>query len=249
MLIKNILISQPKPLHRSPYDDLVKKYSLNVDFKKFFEIEPLPAREFRRARIDITSYSSVIFTSRIAIDHYFRLAEELRYQIPATLKYFCMNETIANYLNKYIVYRKRKITFANGTMDDLVSIITKAPEENYLLPISDTHKNTLNNKLKRKKVKVDKAVSYKIVSADLSDMEMKYDIIVLFSPSGVKALQENFPNFDNKKIKIAGFGGETCKSVTKAGYSLDIKAPTSEYPSMAMALDNYLRINEELEQQ
>ncbi len=244
MSIKKILISQPKPLHRSPYDDLVKKYSLKVDFKKFFEIESLPAREFRKFRIDITRFTAVIFTSRIAIDHYFRLAEELRYQIPSTMKYFCMNETIANYLNKYIVYRKRKISFADGTMDDLVDQISKMPEEEYLLPVPDNHKNTLNNKLKRKKIKVVKAVSYKIVSADFSDIKNDYDVLVIFSPAGVKAIQENFAGFDNDKTKIAAFGTETCKAVTKAGYKLAVKAPTAEFPSMTMALDNYLKNNE-----
>lgn len=246
MEIKNILISQPQPVHRSPYDDLVKKYQVKVDFRKFFGIEPLPAKEFRRSRIDISTFSSVIFTSRIAVDHYFRLAKELRFQIPPTLKYFCMNETIANYLNKYIVYRKRKISFGNGLIDDFVSVIMKYPEEKYLLPVADLHKNTLHNKLKRKKIKVTKAVSYKIVSDDLTEMDLNYDIIVLFSPSGVTALQENFPKVDAKDFKIAAFGAETCKAVKKAGMKLNLKAPTAEFPSMAMALDNYLKKDEEL---
>ncbi|MBN2892379.1 MAG: uroporphyrinogen-III synthase [Bacteroidales bacterium] len=244
MPIKNILISQPKPIHRSPYDDLVKKYDITVDFRKFFDIEPLPAREFRKARIDLASFTSVIFTSKVAIDHYFRLSEELRFLIPSTMKYFCMNETIANYLNKYIVYRKRKISFADGNVDDLVNLLSKYPEEKYLLPVADSHKNTLSNKLKRKKLKVVKAVSYKIVSSDLTDLGFDYDIVVLFSPSGVKALQENFPNYNSEKSKIAAFGAETCKAVTKAGYKLEIKAPTSEHPSMTMALDTYLKKNE-----
>ena len=240
MIIKRILISQPLPVHRSPYDNLVKKYDLEVDFRKFFEIEEMPAKEFRRSRIDISTYTAVIFTSKVGVDHYFRLAAELRFQVPPTMKYFCSNETIANYLNKYIIYRKRKIHFANGLIDDLVQIIADAPEERTLLPVADSHKNTLANKLKRKKVKVTKAVSYKIVSDDLSDLELNYDIVVFFSPSGVKAWQENFPDFDSSKIVIAAFGAETCKSVKKAKMKLDIKAPTTEFRSMSMAIDNYL---------
>lgn len=245
MQIKNILISQHQPVHRSPYDDIIKKYDVNVDYKKFFEIEPMPAREFRKFRIDLSGFTAVIFTSKVAIDHYFALSQEMRYQVSASMKYFCMNETIANYLNKYIVYRKRKITFADGTMDDLVKIISGILEEKYLLPVADFHKNTLNNKLRRRKVKVTKAVSYKIVSANLKDLEKEYDMFVLFSPSGVRTIQENFPEFDSDKIKLAAFGNETCKTVTKSGYKLELKAPTAHFPSMAMALDNYLMKNEE----
>ena len=240
MIVKSILISQPQPVHRSPYDDLVKKYDLRVDFRKFFEIEEMPAKEFRRSRIDISTFASVIFTSKVAVDHYFRLAGELRFQVPPTMKYFCANETIANYLNKYIIYRKRKIHFANGLLDDLVSLIAEVCEEKVLLPVADFHINTLINKLKRKKVKVVKAVSYKIVSADLSDLELDYDIVVFFSPSGVKAWTENYPNIDSKKTIIAAFGAETCKTVRKAKMKLNIKAPTTEFRSMSIAIDNFL---------
>lgn len=238
---KKILISQPKPVEKSPYFDVEKNYDVVFDFRKFFQIEPVHSRELRKQRLNIVKFTSIIYTSKIAVDHFFRVAEELRYTVPGTLKYFCINETIAQYLSKYVVYRKRKISFGNGTIDDFVSIISKNPEENFLLPVADTHKNTLFNKLKRKKLNVTKAPIYKVASADLSDLTLDYDVIVLFSPSGVKSLVKNFPDFKDSKIKIAAFGTETTKAVSKAGLKTAIKAPTPEFPSMTMALEDYLR--------
>ncbi len=243
MQIKSILISQPQPTQRSPYDDIVKKYNVKVDFHKFFDIEPVEAREFRRLRIDLSSFTAVIFTSKIAVDHYFRLATEMRYYPPTTLKYFCINESISNYLNKYITYRKRKIFFTDGLMDSLIEVVSKFTDEVFLLPVANTHKNNLINKLKRKKLNVIKAVSYKVVNVDLSKLKLSYDIVALFSPSGVDSLVANFPDFRDKKIKLATFGSETTKSAVKAGLKVDIKAPTAGVPSMAMALEKYLKKN------
>lgn len=238
---KRILISQPKPQNHSPYFELEKKYDVVFDFRKFFQIEPVPAREFRKLRIDLSTFTAVIFTSKIAVDHYFRVAEEMRFTVPTTMKYFCINETIAQYLSKYIVYRKRKISFADGSVDDFVNLMSKSPEEKYLLPVADNHRNTLNNKLKRKKIKVYKAVFYQIAYSDLKDIKLDYDIIVLFSPSGMKALEENFGEITEQNFKIAAFGAETTKAVTKAGLKVNIKAPTPECPSMTMAIENYLK--------
>jgi len=237
---KKILISQPEPASNSPYFDLVDRYEVNIDFKKFFGIEAVAAKEFRKLRLDLGSFTSVIFTSKVSVDHYFRVAEEMRFHVPTTMKYFCNNETIAQYLSKYIVYRKRKISYADGTMDDFVNLIFKNPDEKYLLPVADDHRNTLNNKLKRKKIKVTKAVFYQIAYADLSKIKLDYDIIVLFSPSGMKALEANFDNLKDQKIKIAAFGTETAKAVVKAGLKVNIKVPTQECPSMTMALEKYL---------
>lgn len=238
---KKILISQPKPAEKSPYFDIEKRYDVVFDFRKFFQIEPVHSRELRRQRLDIVKFTSIIFTSKIAADHFFRIAKELRYSVPNTLKYFCINETIAQYLSKYVVYRKRKISFANGTIDDFVNIISKNTEEKFLLPVADNHKNTLYNKLKRKKLNVTKAALYKVASSDLSDLTLDYDVIVLFSPAGVKSLVKNFPDFKNSKIKIAAFGTETTKAISKEGLKTTIKAPSTEFPSMAMALEDYLK--------
>lgn len=238
---RRILISQPKPANNSPYFELEKHYAVDFDFRKFFGIEPVPAREFRKLRLDLGSFTAVIFTSKVAVDHYFRVAKEMRFHVPNTMKYFCINETIAQYLSKYIVYRKRKISFGDGTMDDFVSLIAKTPEEKYILPVADNHRNTLNNKLKRKKLKVTKAIFYQIAYADLSDIKLDYDMIVLYSPSGVKALEENFGELKNKNLFIAAFGAETSKAVTKAGLKVNIKAPTPDCPSMTMAIEKYLK--------
>lgn len=239
---KRILISQPKPQQKNNhYANLEKEYNVELEFRKFFQIEGVPSRELRKQRLNFTKYTAVIFTSRVAVDHFFRVASELRYNVPGTMKYFCSNETISQYLSKYIVYRKRKIFFANGHTDDLVSIISEYPDEQFLFPVADSHKNTLYNKLKRRKLKVTKSVFYKIVSSDLSDLTLNHDIIVLFSPSGVKSLLDNFPEVvTNKDIVIAASGPETAKAVTKAGLKVGIKAPTEKHKSIINALESYL---------
>jgi uroporphyrinogen-III synthase len=242
MPTKKILISQPKPVSKSPYFDLEKRYGVDIDFEKFIQIEPVHSRELRKQRLNIGKYTAIVLTSRIAVDHFFRVAEELRYQVPTTLKYFCMYENIAQYLSKYIVYRKRKIFYANGTVDDLVETASNYTDEEFLLPVADNHRNTLYNKLRRKKLKVTKAVFYQIVSSDLSHLSLDYDTIVLFSPAGVKSLLENFPQIKEKTdVKLAAFGNETIRAVQREGLKVHIKAPTQKFPSMTMALENYLR--------
>lgn len=238
---KKILISQPKPQKNNHYVNLEKEFNVELEFRKFFQIEPVYSKELRKQRLNVTKYTAVIFTSRVAVDHFFRVIEELRYTAPGAMKYFCSNETISQYLSKYIVYRKRKIFFANGHTDDFVDIIAENPNEEFLFPVADSHKNTLYNKLRRRKLKVTKSVFYKIVSSDLSDLKLDHNIIVLFSPSGVTSLLDNFPEVvNNKDIVIAASGPETAKAVTKAGLKVGIKAPTEKHKSIINALESYL---------
>lgn len=242
--IKRLLVSQPKPTsEKSPYFDLAEKYGVEIEFRPFIKVEPLSSKEFRQQRISILDYSAVVFTARTGIDHFFRLCEELRVTIPETMKYFCISESIAVYLQKYIVYRKRKIFFgASGKLDDLVTIIAKHPKEKYLVPVSDVHKDDLKLKLEAKKIDFTEAVMYRTVSNDFkADESFDYDMLVFFSPAGISSLLKNFPNFNQKDIRIGCFGPTTAKAVKDAGLRLDIEAPTPEAPSMTAALEQYLK--------
>lgn len=242
--IKRLLVSQPKPTsEKSPYFDLAEKYGVEIEFRPFIKVEPLSSKEFRQQRISILDYSAVVFTARTGIDHFFRLCEELRVTIPETMKYFCISESIAVYLQKYIVYRKRKIFFgASGKLDDLVTIIAKHPKEKYLVPVSDVHKDDLKLKLEAKKIDFTKAVMYRTVSNDFkADESFDYDMLVFFSPAGISSLLKNFPNFNQKDIRIGCFGPTTAKAVKDAGLRLDVEAPTPEAPSMTAALEQYLK--------
>lgn len=242
--IKRLLVSQPKPTsEKSPYFDLAEKYGVEIEFRPFIKVEPLSSKEFRQQRISILDYSAVVFTARTGIDHFFRLCEELRVTIPETMKYFCISESIAVYLQKYIVYRKRKIFFgASGKLDDLVTIITKHPKEKYLVPVSDVHKDDLKLKLEAKKIDFTEAVMYRTVSNDFkADESFDYDMLVFFSPAGISSLLKNFPNFNLKDIRIGCFGPTTAKAVKDAGLRLDVEAPTPEAPSMTAALEQYLK--------
>lgn len=242
--IKRLLVSQPKPTsEKSPYFDLAEKYGVEIEFRPFIKVEPLTSKEFRQQRISILDYSAVVFTARTGIDHFFRLCEELRVTIPETMKYFCMSESIAVYLQKYIVYRKRKIFFgASGKLDDLITIIAKHPKEKYLVPVSDVHKDDLRLKLKAKKIDFTEAVMYRTVSNDFkADESFDYDMLVFFSPAGISSLLKNFPNFNQKDIRIGCFGPTTAKAVKDAGLRLDVEAPTPEAPSMTAALEQYLK--------
>lgn len=242
--IKRLLVSQPKPTsEKSPYFDLAEKYGVEIEFRPFIKVEPLPSKEFRQQRISILDYSAVVFTARTGIDHFFRLCEELRVTIPETMKYFCISESIAVYLQKYIVYRKRKIFFgASGKLDDLVTIIAKHPKEKYLVPVSDVHKDDLKLKLEAKKIDFTEAVMYRTVSNDFkADESFDYDMLVFFSPAGISSLLKNFPNFNQKDIRIGCFGPTTAKAVKDAGLRLDVEAPTPEAPSMTAALEQYLK--------
>ncbi|NOZ46213.1 MAG: uroporphyrinogen-III synthase [Chlorobi bacterium] len=243
MKIKKILVSQPKPAtEKSPYFDLAEKYNLKIDFRPFIQVEGENVKEFRKSKININEFTAVIFTSRTAIDHYFRICQELRITPPDALKYFCISESTAFYLQKYIVYRKRKIFYGKGKFDELLDLISKHAEEKYLLPLSNIHKQEIPKKLEKNKIDFTKAILYKTVVSDLSDLSnVNYDILVFFSPSGITSLLENFPNFTQNSTKIAAFGPTTAKAVKTAGLRLDIQAPMPQAPSMSMALDQYIK--------
>ncbi|HEC43049.1 MAG TPA: uroporphyrinogen-III synthase [Bacteroides sp.] len=243
MKIKKILVSQPSPENgKSPYYDLAENNNLQIDFRPFIHVEGIPAKEFRQERIDILEHTAVIFTSKTSADHFFRICEELRITVPDTMKYFCISESTAYYLQKYIVYRKRKIFYGNGKFSDLMDLIYKHKEENFLVPLSDIHKEEIPKTLKEQKIKYTKAIIYRTVCSDLKDIPVEdYDMLVFFSPSGIKSLRQNFPAFEQEGIKIASFGTTTADAVEQAGFRLDVKAPMPEAPSMTMALDQYIK--------
>ena len=243
MRIKKILVSQPRPDNgKSPYFELAEKNNIHIDFKPFIQIEGIPAKEFRQTRIDILNHSAIIFNSKTAIDHFFRICEEMRITVPDTMKYFCISESTAFYLQKYIVYRKRKIFYGNGKIDDLMDLIIKYNDGIFLVPLSDIHADELPRALDKCKIKYNIAILYKTVCCDLTDFSAQdYDILVFFSPSGIKSLIKYYPNFKQNNIKIASFGESTAKAVRDAGFRLDIEAPTPNSPSMTMALDSFIR--------
>jgi uroporphyrinogen-III synthase len=241
--IKKILVSQPKPdSSKSPYFDLASKTNVQVDFRPFIQVEGVSAKEFRQTRIQILDHSGVIFTSRTAIDHFFRICQDMRINVPDTMKYFCISEATAFYLQKYIVYRKRKIFYGDGSFEDLMEVMKKHKDEKFLVPLSHIHKQEIPQLLDKYKYKYTKAILYRTVSSDLSDLkDVNYDVLVFFSPSGIKSLLQNFPEFEQNDIKIASFGPTTAKAVKEAGLRLDIEAPTSIAPSMTMALEQYIK--------
>jgi uroporphyrinogen-III synthase len=240
--IKKVLVSQPEPNSaKSPYFDLADRNNLKIDFRPFIHVEGISAKEFRKERINILDHSAVIFTSRTAIDHFFRISKEMRITIPDSYKYFCISEATAFYLQKYIVYRKRKIFYGNGKFINLVDILKKHSDEKYIIPLSDIHKAEIPRLLDEAKTDYTKAIMYRTVSSDLSDLKnVNYDVLVFFSPSGIKSLMQNFPDFKQNDTKIATFGPSTAKAVKEAGLRLDIEAPVPEAPSMTMALDKYI---------
>ena len=242
--IKKMLVSQPQPSsNKSPYFDIAKKYGVDIDFRPFIKVEPLSSKEFRQQRVSILDYSAIIFTARTAVDHFFNLCEDLRVTIPETMKYFCVTETIAVYLQKYIVYRKRKVFFGqNGQLDDLVKLVGKHSKEKYLIPVSDVHKDDLMVGLTAKKINYKTAIMYRTVSNNFTKEEtFDYDMLLFFSPSGISSLMKNFPKFKQNDIRIGCFGPTTAKAAVDAGLRLDIEAPTPEAPSMTAALELYLK--------
>lgn len=247
MKIKKILVSQPKPSSdKSPYFDIAQKYNVEMVFRPFIKVEGLTSKEFRQAKISIPDFTAVIFTARTAIDHYFRLCEEMRINIPDTMKYFCTSEAIALYLQKYIIYRKRKIFFGtSGKLDDpdLLKALNKHIKEKFLFPISDVHKDNLSV-LDDNKIAYTKAVMYRTVSNDFGpDEKFDYDVILFFSPAGINSLLKNFPDFNQENVAIGCLGAATAKAVTDAGLRLDIQAPSVKAPSMTAALDLFLQEN------
>ncbi|MFR9166489.1 MAG: uroporphyrinogen-III synthase [Dysgonomonas sp.] len=242
--IKKILISQPKPTsEKSPYFDLAQKYNLQIDFNPFIKVEGLDAKEFRQERVNILDYTAVVFTAKIAIDHFFRLCDEMRIVMPETMKYFCISEAVALYLQKYIVYRKRKVFFSTtGKMEGLSTALTKHSKEKFLVPVSDVHNEELTHILDEKKVEYTKAVMYRTVSNTITEDEIKqYDMLVFFTPAGIASLFKNCPNFVQGDIAIGCFGTTTAKAVQEADLRLDCQAPTPELPSMTAALEAFVK--------
>ncbi|MBK6984224.1 MAG: uroporphyrinogen-III synthase [Bacteroidetes bacterium] len=242
--VKTILISQPKPENdKNPYYELSKKYNLIETFRQFIKIEGIPVKDFRSQRIDILEHKAVILTSRMAVDHYFRMCNEMRVTVPESMKYFCINEATAYYLQKYIQYRKRKIFFGHQTIQDLVDVIRKNREEKFLLPAADVHKEQICEFLDAINIKYTKAVMYRTVSADLSDIKNlnEFDILAFFTPAGINSLKQNFPNFKQGNTRIACFGAAAANTLKKHGYRLDIYAPNPKNPSMSGALDEYIK--------
>lgn len=249
-MVKKILISQPKPAsEKSPYFDLAERFDVELVFRPFIKVEGITSREFRQQKISIMNYTAIVFTSRHAIDNYFKLAKELRVPIPEDMKYFCVTETISLYIQKYVQYRKRKVFFGTtGKIDDLVPMMVKHKNEKYLVPMSDVHNDSVKNLLDSKKLNHQECVMYRTVSNDFTPEEIKnfdYDMLVFFSPAGVDSLVKNFPNFNQENIAIATFGPATAKAVKDAGLRLDLEAPTEKYPSMTGALQHYLLQQEE----
>ncbi len=244
--VKNILVSQPQPLEfeKSPYAEIAQKHKVNIEFRKFITIEGVSASDFRKDKVYIQDYTAIIFTSRNAVDHFFRIAKEMRVEIADTLKYFCISEATAFYLQKYVQFRKRKIFSGKQNFDDLMEVIKKHKDEKFLLPCSDIHKLSIIKVLDENKINYSKAVIYKTLASDLSDLDINaFDIVVLFSPAGVRALFKNFPDFKQNSTLIGAFGPTTVKAVKEAGLKIDIMAPTKSAPSMTMAIEEHLKNN------
>ena len=247
-MVKKILISQPKPTSdKSPYYDIEKQFGVNFVFRPFFKVEGLSAKEFRQQKISILDHTAIVFTSRNAIDHFFRLAKELRLTIPDTMKYFCITETVALYIQKYVQYRKRKVFFGEtGKIESLVPTMVKHKGEKYLVPLSSVHNDSIATMLDAKKLQHTECVMYSTVSNDFTEEEkaaFDYDMLIFSSPTGMKALKKNFPNFEQGDIRIGAFGPATAKEVVAEGFRLDLEAPSKEYPSMTSALQAYLKKN------
>ena len=242
MKVKTILVSQPEPkVENSPYFDLQEKQKVKIDFRPFIHVEGVEAKEIRHQKIDLNNYTAIILTSRNAVDHFFRIAEEMRFKVPDTMKYFCQYEAVAYYLQKYVVYRKRKIYVGKRTFNDLSPLIKKYKDEKFLLPTTDKVKPSVPQLLNELGVNWKQATFYKTVISDLSDLaDVYYDVLVFFSPSGIESLFHNFPDFKQNNTRIAVFGNTTIKAVKDKGLRVDISAPTPETPSMTMALEKYI---------
>lgn len=241
MKIKSILVSQPSPGESSPYTEIAKKEKIKIDFRPFIHVEGADSKELRSQKIDLTQYTGIIFTSKNAVDHYFRLAEEMRFSVPDAMRYICQSEAIANYLQKHIVYRKRKIAFGEKNFADMLPLFKKYPNEKYLLPSSDVLNADIPAALDKAGIDWTRAIMYRTVCSDLSDIQIKdYDMLVFFSPQGIKSLQENFKDFKQNEIKIGVFGNTTKQAAEDAGFRIDVMAPSKETPSMTMAIEKYI---------
>ncbi|MCP1995318.1 uroporphyrinogen-III synthase [Flavobacterium sp. HSC-61S13] len=242
MKVKTILVSQPEPkVENSPYFELQQKLKVKFDFRPFIHVEGVSAKEIRQQKIDLNNYSAIILTSKNSVDHFFRVAEEMRYKVPETLKYFCQSEAVAYYLQKYVVYRKRKIYVGLKDFVDIAPLIKKYKDEKFLLPASDQLNADVPTTLNALKIDWTEGVFYRTVMSDLSDLkDVYYDVLAFFSPTGIKSLFMNFPDFEQNDTRIAVFGSTTQKEALDHGLRVDIMAPSPEAPSMTMALEKYI---------
>lgn len=243
MAIKTILVSQPKPEgKKSPYFDLAEKYELKIDFRSFIHVDGIEAQEFRAQKIDLADHTAVILTSKTAVDHFFRISEEMRFSVPDSMKYFCISEAVAYYLQKYVAYRKRKIFFGKQTIDDLVDVLKKHKKENFLLPCTDILRDKIPSTLEENDLNFTKAVLFRTVASDLSDLEnVYYDMLVFYSPGGIESLLKNFPDFKQNDTVIAAFGPTTANAIVKNNLRLDLHAPQPNAPSMTGAIENFVK--------
>lgn len=238
MKVTNILISQPLPAASNPYTDIISKYGVNIDFNQFFYVQPVTAREFRAQKVEILEHTAIVFSSKSNIDAFFSICEETRVIVPETMKYFCTTEAIALYLQKHIVYRKRKIFFGKGSIDSVIeSIGAKHKNENFLIAATDSLKPEVARAFTKAKLKFQSAVFCKTMYSDMTSVDLhKYQIVVCYSPIDVRSLQENYPQFEQKDVKFLAFGQATAKALKDAGFEVEITAPTPEAPSVAQAL-------------
>ena len=243
MAIKTILVSQPKPEgEKSPYFDLATKYKLKIDFRPFIMVESVDAKDFRSQRVNLSEQTAIILTSKVAVDHFFRIAKETRFEVPDTMKYFCISEAIALYLQKYVSYRKRKIFYGKQTILELTELMKKHKGEKYLLPCTDILRDNIPATLEEQGIPFSKVILYRTVASDLSDLEdVYYDILVFFSPGGIKSLFVNFPDFQQNNTAIAAFGPTTASAVINHDLRLDVHAPHPKAPSMVAALELFIK--------
>lgn len=244
--VKKILVSQPRPTNeKSPYYEIAEKFHVDITFRPFITVEPLSLKEFRQQRIQILDFSAIIFTARTAVDNFFSLCEEMRITMPESMKYFCVSEVIALYLQKYIVYRKRKIFFSQtGKIEGLAKAFAKHNKENFLLPVSEQHNDDVQNFLDTKKLNYTKSTMYRTISNDFEKgEELDYDMLIFFSPVGVTSLMKNFPDFEQKNIAVGCFGNSTAKALVDLGLTVDCQAPLPGIPSMTGALEEFLSEN------
>jgi len=236
-------VSQPQPEgDKSPYFDLADKYKLKIDFRPFIKVEGIDAKEFRAQKINLADHTAVILTSKVAVDHFFRIAQETRFEVPESMKYFCISEAVALYLQKYVPYRKRKIFFGKQTIEELTELMKKHKGENYLLPCTDILRDNIPQTLELQKMQFSKTILYRTVASDLSDLEdVYYDLLVFFSPGGIESLFKNFPDFKQNNTAIAAFGATTANAVVKHNLRLDVHAPHPKAPSMVGAIELFIK--------
>jgi len=236
-------VSQPKPSgKKSPYFDLAEKYDLEIDFRSFIHVEGIEAQEFRKQKVDLSKHSAVILTSKVAVDHFFRISKEMRFDVPDSMKYFCISEAVAYYLQKYVAYRKRKIFFGKQTIVDLIDVLKKHKKENFLLPCTNILRDKIPSTLETNGLSFTKAIIYRTVASDLSDLEdVYYDMLVFYSPGGIESLLKNFPEFKQNKTVIAAFGPTTANAIVKNNLRLDLHAPQPNAPSMTGANENFVK--------